>query len=767
MSTPDPFDTLAAAAGIEPYYHDIWGNRHALSLDTKRVFLDAMGLGAQSEAEAAERALALTTKRWRRALEPVTVLRDGAKDRAATVLFDAARPGSGTWCVVAEDGRRYEATLSPESLPLVEARTVEGRRLERRRLALPEALPLGYHRLEVAGDALPGGFDAGVLIVAPRQAYLPERLLKPPGAWGFGLQLYCLQGRESWGIGDFGDLAGFAGEAGRLGCGAVGLNPLHALFPGNPAHASPYSPSSRCFLNPLYVDIAAVPDLADCPEARDRIESAAFRAQLGALRGTTLVDYVAVAALKLPVLERLHAAFRANHLERGTARAEAFRRFQRERGVALESYAVFEALSEQFRQVKPGYFPWRDWPQPYRDPHSPETAAFARENAERIAFHQYLQWEADRQLGAAASAARQSGMAVGLYCDLAVGIDADGAEAWADQKMVGLGISIGAPPDPFNLKGQSWGLPPFNPHALREAAYRPFIECLRANMRHAGALRIDHVMGFTRLFWIPGGARPADGGYVRYPLDDMLAITALESERARCAVIGEDLGTVPEGLRERLAAERVLSMRLLYFARRDDGGFREAESYPEGAHVAIGTHDLPTFPGYWHEDDVTLRAALHLLPSPDSEAGLRQDRARMRAALLAHLRGLGLLPPAGNAAEERDPEMAALVDAAYRFLAGTPSRLLMVQIEDVLGVREQINLPGTVDEHPNWRRKLPAAWQDLAASRRLQDFAAMLSRLRPGSEKPVASADSGEDGEQRERQHDAVQPQHESQSGRG
>ena len=369
--------------------------------------------------------------------------------------------------------------------------------------------------------------------------------------------------------------------------------------------------------------------------------------------------------------------------------------------------------------------------QPYRDPNSPETAAFARDHADRVAFHQYLQWEADRQLGLAEVACAQNGMSVGLYRDLALGVDADGAEAWAGQNLIAQGISTGAPPDSFNLQGQSWGLPPFNPHALREAAYRPFIECLRANMRHAGALRIDHVMGFARLFWIPSNASPPEGGYVRNPLDDLLAITALESQRARCVVVGEDLGTVPEGLRERLSAAHILSMHLLYFERQDNDGFRAAQTYPELAQVAIGTHDLPTFPGYWREHDIAVRAALHLLPAPGSESMLRQDRASARVALLALLRGTGLLSTTEKSVDDSDVDMTELVDAAYHFLATSPGRLLMVHLEDVLGITEQVNLPGTVDEHPNWRRKLPTAWEKLATSPRLFSIAEMLARLRP------------------------------------
>jgi 4-alpha-glucanotransferase len=316
-------------------------------------------------------------------------------------------------------------------------------------------------------------------------------------------------------------------------------------------------------------------------------------------------------------------------------------------------------------------------------------------------------------------------MRVGLYRDLALGVDPDGAEAWGEQCLLAEGISAGAPPDALGLKGQSWGLPPFNPHALRDAAYRPFIECLRANMRHAGALRIDHIMGLTRLFWIPRGSTPSEGGYVRYPLDDLLAILSLESERAHCTIIGEDLGTVPKGLRERLAASRVLSTRVLYFER--NGAFRPAQSYPALAHVGVGTHDLPTFPGYWHGRDIATRSALHLLPHADSEAELQQDRAGARQALIAMLREAGLLATSRG---DMIP-LNELVDAVYRFLATSPARLLMVQPEDLMGVEEQSNLPGTVAEHPNWQRKLPLAWERFVASPRFQHFAELMNKLRP------------------------------------
>ncbi len=731
MSEPSPLDALAAQGGIEPDYRDVWGARHALSIDTKRAFLDAMGIAAATEEQITQSLVALATKPWRRALEPVTVLYAGRGECTASVVHAAEPAGPAAWRITAEDGTQYEGTISFGHLPLAEAKTVDGQHLERRLFALPGSLPLGYHRLAVMSDALPGGLDVATLIVAPQQAYLPDKLQRSPGIWGLSLQLYGLQGAESWGLGDFGDLSGFAVKAAGLGASVLGINPLHALFPGNPAHASPYSPSSRCFLNPLYIDIEAVPDWIECPSAQAQSHDPGFLTSLTDLRNAALVDYAGIAAAKLPMLERLYSSFRVNHLQCGTARAEAFREFRRERGAALERYATFEALAEHFRAGKSGPSPWRQWPAAYRDSSSPETVVFARDHADRVTFHQYLQWEANRQLDLAKVACVQNGMSIGLYCDLALGVDADGAEAWVEQSLIAQGISTGAPPDSFNLKGQNWGLPPFNPHALREAAYRPFIDCLRANMSHAGAVRIDHVMGFTRLFWIPSGASPSEGGYIRYPIDDLLAITALESQRARCVVVGEDLGTVPEGLRERLRATRILSMHLLYFERHDNDGFRPAQSYPELAQVAIGTHDLPTFPGYWRDHDIAVRAVLQLLPEPSSETMLRQDRASARAALLALLRGTGLLSTTEKQVDDSDVDMTELVDAAYHFLATTPGRLLMVHLEDVLGIIEQVNMPGTVDEHPNWRRKLPITWEKLATSPRLCSIAKTLTRLRP------------------------------------
>ncbi|MGH7073284.1 MAG: 4-alpha-glucanotransferase [Stellaceae bacterium] len=725
MTDAQALDRLARLAGIEPFYHDIWGNDHPLGDDNKRILLGAMGIAVGNEAETAASLAALESKPWRRALEPVEVVRDADAARPAISLrLRADRLDSPiAWHLLCEAGDEFSGTVRPRDLPLTDETTLDGLHLERRRFVLtldPGSVPLGYHRISVAGDGLAGALgDETTLIVAPDSAWLPPRLEQGKGSWGFALQLYALEGGGSWGMGDFRDLASFAAAAAQLGADIVGVNPLHALFLGNPLQASPYSPSSRRFLNPLYIDISAVPDFADCPELAGR-----FDTELAALREVRHIDYAGVATAKLSALEILHRSFRLKHLAPGDPRGDDFHAFLRAGGADLERFAVFAALDEFFRENRLGYFPWQDWPAPYRDPDSPDVAAFAGAHRGRIAFHQFLQWEADRQLGRAADAAREGGMRIGLYRDLAVGIDGAGAEAWLDQKVFARGISTGAPPDPFNMKGQSWGLPPFRPDALRDEAYRPFITVLRANMRHAGALRIDHVMGLTRLFWVPQVADARSGGYVRYPLDDLLAILALESRRARCLVVGEDLGTVPEGLRDRLAAANILSTRLLYFEN-DDNHFRPAERYPKLAQVAIGSQDLPTFAGFWHERDLDLRAALDLFPTETGEAEARADRARARHGLLDLFRREGLIQPGGEG------DVTTLAAAAYRLLAASPARLVTLYPEDLLGSEDQTNLPGTVDQYPNWRTKLPQEWQTILADPRVIAMARALALLRP------------------------------------
>ncbi|HET9651436.1 MAG TPA: malto-oligosyltrehalose synthase, partial [Usitatibacter sp.] len=421
------------------------------------------------------------------------------------------------------------------------------------------------------------------------------------------------------------------------------------------------------------------------------------------------------------MFDALYGNFRKRHLSSATPRGRAFAQFRESRGAPLRRHALHEALAE-FHDAR-----WRDWPEEHRDPSSEAVRRFAIEQADRIALHEYLQWQADQQLAAAHTRCGELGMSVGLYADLAISIGPDGSEAWANQRLYALGVSVGAPPDEFNRSGQDWGLPPLVPQRLRDAAYGPFIATLRANMARAGALRIDHVMGLARLFWVPAGMKADQGAYVRYPADDLLGIVALESHRERCLVIGEDLGTVPDEVRAKLAEADVLSYRVLMFER-DGGHFRSPHQFPFRALVAWSTHDLPTFMGWWSGRDIATREQLGIF-TPEQAQREYHERAGARAALVATLRAERLVPD--DTATEGVPT-EELCDAVQEMLAHTPSAVMVVQMEDVLGEIEQANLPGTVDQHPNWRRKLPLPLEEWRRDARLRRVGKRLAAIRGG-----------------------------------
>ncbi len=576
---------------------------------------------------------------------------------------------------------------------------------------------------------------------APRPAlaqrcHQPAALQAGKRLWGLTVQLYGVRSRRNWGIGDFTDLAGLLELTAAAGGDLVGLNPLHALFPDNPLHISPYSPSHRGFLNVLYLDVEAVPEFAACEVVRRRLASAEFQNRLQALRAAAYVDYAGVAAAKFEILPLLFDRFRAA----GGARAEAFAAWRAQQGEALERLALFETLQAHWRAADANVWGWPAWPADYRDPAAPAVAAFARENAEAVAYRAWLQWLADGQLAAAAARARQLGLAVGIYQDLAVGANPGGAEVWSDQAAFAIGnggapagAHAGAPPDDLNLLGQDWGLPPFVPHRLRETGYAPFTAILRANMKHAGALRIDHVMGLARMFWVPADAPATEGAYVHYPFDDMLGAVAAESVRSECLVIGEDLGTVPDGFRERLGAAGVLSYHPLIFERYPDSQFRLPRDMPRQALVAAGTHDLPTLAGFWRGTDLAVRTALMLFPGDAVRQRLIAERDWDRGRLLWALEREGLLPAGTGKDPAALPELTpALIAAIHAYLARSPAQIMVVQPEDVFGIADQTNVPGTLeDRHPNWQRKLPLPLEDWAGNEDFRRVAAAVRAARP------------------------------------
>jgi len=700
-----PLDRLARRAGIALSYYNLSGELQLIGDDSKRALLAAMGIDAETDAGIAD-ALATMDRGAGHPLPPVVIATAGGGVTVPLHLSPCRAAGPIDWTVETEAGETHHGQAMPE-----------GDDAPALQLSLAEPLPAGYHSLTLD---LPDGLATTDLIVAPARAFGLADLDCPDRVWGVAAPLYGLRSSRNWGIGDFADLDAFAEIAAAAGAALVGINPVHALVPSRPDRFSPYSPSSRLFNNPLHVALDAVPV--------DGAEDPGPAQTLAALRAADFLDYPAVAAVKSERLDALYRRFRS-----GTgfesAIAASFQTYVRNEGVALYRHALFEALSERFGA--PSYERWQDWPAPYRSPDTPEVEAFAADHEDRIERAMFLQWLAEYQLAAVQERALSRGMPIGLYGDLAVDVDPGGADVWAAQAFYAHGVSLGAPPDQFSPTGQEWGLVPLLPGALFDAAYSPFIAVLQRAMRHVGALRIDHALGLERCFWVPADGAAA-GSYVRYPADDLLAIIRLESHRNRCVVIGEDLGNVPPTLRTALGDSGLLGYRVFAFEREGDGSFRSQGAYPPASLASATTHDLPTSRGYWNECDIDWRLRVGHLDDAAAD-GARSERSEARRAILRRLAAEDLLPD-GLDPENPPAEMPqSVLEAIHRFLAATPAAIAMVQFEDMVSEIEQANLPGTVDKHPNWRRRPGPPLEDLAAAPDWQRLAAVMAEARGGA----------------------------------
>lgn len=543
-------------------------------------------------------------------------------------------------------------------------------------VTLPPIREPGYHVLEHGGREI-------TVAVAPPRCVTFDDVAPKARMYGLAAQLYALRQDGDAGFGDAGALADFVKHAARQGADAVALSPTHSLFASDHAHYAPYSPSSRLFINPLYADPAII-------FGNERVARAApVETRDG------LIDWPQTARQKYESLRHLYEDFAANELQReGDASAADFRSFERSGGDRLRDHAMFEALHARwFAEQK---WDWREWPEGWRDNGRLEARAFVERDPTASQFHVFLQWLADCSFAHAQRAARDAGMRIGLISDLAVGMSPGGSHAWSRPQDLLPGLNIGAPPDLFNARGQDWGLTGFSPQALIASGYEPFIATLRAAMRHAGGVRIDHAMGLARLWLVPQGASPAEGAYLTYPFDDMLRLIALESHRHRAVVIGEDLGTVEPGFREKIAAAGIAGMDVLWF-QRDGEDFMPPTEWRRDAVAMTSTHDLPTVAGWWSGADIGTRDGLGLADAPRET----KERAKDRASLWNAFREAGVVDAGASAHDE-----AAAVDAAIAFAARSPAPLALIPMEDVLGAVEQPNLPGTIDEHPNWRRRL-------------------------------------------------------------
>jgi 4-alpha-glucanotransferase len=634
---------LAEQAGILPEYLDQSGTETRVTTDRTRIaILQALGIDASSEA-ACEAELARRAERERKTpLPPVAVVPEGV------AIVSAQSPEN-------HRDAPYELVLALES---GETRTLSGRVRADGAIELP-SLPAGYHTLKLR---LRDREAEQLRIVAPARCVHPSEVLGGKRGVGITLQLYSVASERNQGIGDFTDLATIARWAGERGASFVGVNPLHALR-NLPGEISPYSPVTRLFKNPIYLDVEAVPELAASEPARALLRSS--QAELAALRATDRVHYPRVQALKMAIFAELHRAFA--ELPEGSRRRRAYRAFVAEQDPELTAFAAFQS----------------------------------RDNPETIDLHRYLQFEIDRQLASVAERARASGLRIGIYQDLAIGSAPGGSDTWAFPELFVTGAAIGAPPDGYSKDGQNWGLPPIDPGALRAGRYRYFVRLVKNALRHAGALRIDHAVGLFRQFWIPEGLSGKEGAYVRFPADDLLGILALESRRHRAIVVGEDLGTVPAEVPPVLHARGVLSSRVLYFERDSSGRFSRASEYERESLTTANTHDMPTLEGFFRGRDIDIKREVGLIASDEEEKRAREERRREKRELFRRLSNEGLLQAPG------EPDDSQVRAAVHAFLERTPASLVGLALDDLLGEEEPVNVPGvTAEKFESWTRKL-------------------------------------------------------------
>ncbi|MEJ0019844.1 MAG: 4-alpha-glucanotransferase [Acetobacteraceae bacterium] len=685
----DAVRDLARRAGIAVEWNDYAGRPKTVCPEVLRPILTSLDLACTTRGDVLASRKALQRRSTVKELPPLITAIAG---RPTRLEVGAGNPLTGRLSL--ESGGARDLVLSP----------VRGR------LRVPAIAEAGYHRLLLDDREC-------VLAVAPPRCHTIDDAVPDPRLWGLAAQVYALRQRGDGGIGDAAGIAALAEAAGSRGADAVALSPLHALFSADPSHFGPYSPSSRLFLNPLHASPALVfgaARVADMLREQDLVETFAR------LEALPMIDWAAAGEAKHRMLRGLFEAF----MDADDPLRLDFTRFRADGGDLLTQHAVFEALHET--KFAAGMGDWRRWPVDLRDPGSAAVAVFAASREREVLYHCFLQWLADRSLGIAQERARGAGMRIGLIGDLAVGMDPSGSHAWSRQGDVLGGLSIGAPPDLFNPRGQDWGLTGFSPRALNSGGFAPFLATVRAVLRNAGGLRIDHAMGLTRLWLVPQGADASDGAYLTYPFADLLRLLALESQRHQAIVVGEDLGTVPEGFRDALEIAGLHGMRVLWFER-DEQAFSAPGGWDSSAVAMTSTHDLPTVAGWWHGSDITTRAACGRLGVGVQEADVTAERAVDRPLLWSAFTAAGI----ASGAPPDPSDTASVVDAADRFIAATNAPLCMPPLEDLLGMEEQPNLPGTVNEHPNWRRRLGGEAGGLLDAPQASERVARLAAERP------------------------------------
>ncbi len=728
---------LALSCGIEQEYIDNWGKICRTSLDVNKALLKAMGVVSANNGDLKGALEAMAQRRRSLLTDPTIVVSKNAlpENLVFQIAMDAelaARKLTGVALFIEdENGSTKKVSYANKDIRFLKTINLGGIIYDQWGVSFPRLDTIGYYKLELLVEAEDWRESQNVFVaICPEKAYLPPALEGKRRSAGISLSLYGVRSERNWGVGDFGDLKKLIDWVSEeLRGNIIGLNPLHATFNRSPFNTSPYLPISKFYRNYIYLDIASLEDYADCSMARRIVERDETQKLLTELRNSERVQYERVGALKKRVLRIVFKDFLKHHWKKGgakTKRQKEFENYIEKEGRLLTYFATFCALDSIMHQRDPQVWIWTQWPQEYKHPENEAVHQFQRKYRDEILFYKYVQWQLERQLLQVQEYAKKRNMSIGLYPDLALAIDRFGADFWAYQDYFIPEARVGAPPDAFAQHGQDWGFPPPNIEKLKENGYDIFIDEVRKNCSFCGALRIDHVMRFFRLYCIPEGKPPSEGGYVLQPYEDLLRILALESVRHQVVIIGEDLGTVPQYIRDRLCEANVLSYRLLYFEKNDNQDFSKPSDYPELALVTISTHDLPTLAGFWTKKDIEVRATLGMFDGPDAVEKAIQDRRKDQGKLLKLSKELGILGNHVTNAPEDYPEVTGeLHNAFIGFLALTSSKLFVLSQEDLFKAKDQQNIPGTTSEYPNWSMKMKYAVEQLLTDPQVQDFSKM------------------------------------------
>ena len=717
---------VAKIAGIATSFINAWNEKEEVKEENIRSLLEALDYDLSSK-EALKKSVNKINKRP--ILQAVKVVKQGKSINISLNIGKTARISELSWKLTTEDDEVTQGYLEGQ---IVSDDRSKGGDLV---FSLPGNIPLGYHSFELFRKSRRYPYQMK-LIITPSVCYKQKTLLSGDKSWGPSIQLYTLKSSHNWGIGDFGDLKQLVSDIAIRGGDFIGLNPLHSLFINSPKWISPYSPSSREWLNYLYIDVTSVPEFFFSKEAQEKIGGARFQSRLIALRETTLVDHKKVTALKMCILPLLYQEFKEKHQSIKSSRFKEFKIFVKEGGRSLQAQAGFDALHRMLNIDDPSIIDWAHFPEKFQHFEKVAVQNFIVNHPDEIQFFMYLQWIAAEQIKNVQEFAIEQGMSVGLYRDLAVGVAQGGVDTWSDPGYLSKKAEIGAPPDIFGPLGQNWCISPYDPKKLQNSCYESFINLVRANMKYCGALRIDHILGLLRLWWIPKGKGAPDGAYVYYPVDDLLSILALESHRNRCTVIGEDLGVVPQEIVVLLNDIGIYSYKVFYFEKDGNGSFRAPNDYIEQSMATICTHDMPTLRGFWNCDDLKLGKSIGIYRDEEKLEELFVDRKKSKKLILEALKREGFL--SGNISIEEAilaPMNRSLSDSMQLYLGSSSSSLLSLQLEDWLEMDLPVNVPGTIDEYPNWQRKLSKTLEELFSNPSINNLLDNLTKVRKSAKR--------------------------------